>query len=92
VEKEQKTQVIFIIIKKKKIFKIFVLKKGGPYNDCLSDIANELSNELLGIFIPCLNRKNEIGENRECLVPNPLRNSKSDLQLYEFVGRLMVKF
>ena len=62
---------------------------GGPYNESMSNICDELQSSFLHLFIPTANHVGNMGENREAWTINPTANSAIDLELYTFIGKLM---
>ncbi|KAH9259441.1 hypothetical protein BASA81_002484 [Batrachochytrium salamandrivorans] len=63
---------------------------GGPYRQSMATYCEELmSTPGTGLFLPCANRTNEIAVNRDRWLPNPGCCSAMQLQMFEFVGKLM---
>jgi hypothetical protein len=62
---------------------------GGPYRECLANACADLMGINTSLFIPCSNRKNAVGLNREKFVPNPSASSSTHIAMFEFVGVLM---
>lgn len=73
---------------------------GGLYNESLVDICNELQGSVLvdnkevpklPLLHLCPNGRNKFGENRGKYLPHPSARTPEELQMLEFVGRLMGK-
>ncbi len=65
---------------------------GGPYRECISQMAAELhagGSSPLCLFLACPNAQSNVGVNRDRFLPNPLARSPEDLLMFEFIGRLM---
>jgi len=62
---------------------------GGPYRECIANLSADLMSENTPLFIPCPNRKNAVGLNREKFVINPSCQSATHMAMYEFLGMLM---
>ncbi|CAG9327548.1 unnamed protein product [Blepharisma stoltei] len=62
---------------------------GGPYNESMSNMCDELQSSYLRLLVPCPNNVNNIGENRESWIINPSADSPQDLELFTFLGKLM---
>ena len=62
---------------------------GGPYNEVISNICDELQSSFLGLLIPTPNNTHNMGENRDCWIVNPSATSKNDRDLFLFLGKLM---
>eukprot|EP01090_Pellita_catalonica_P010315 TRINITY_DN2176_c0_g5_i2.p1 TRINITY_DN2176_c0_g5~~TRINITY_DN2176_c0_g5_i2.p1 ORF type:complete len:1338 (+),score=328.87 TRINITY_DN2176_c0_g5_i2:43-4056(+) len=65
-------------------------------NDASDDEGDNVNfhGEKVGLFIPCPNRQQArqqigIGENRDKFIPKPSANSERDLNMFEFVGKLL---
>lgn len=61
---------------------------GGPYNEVISNMCDELQSSFLTLLIPTPNNLHNMGENRDCWIINPSATSKSDRDLFLFVGKL----
>jgi len=59
---------------------------GGPYNEVMSNMCEELMSSYLPLFVPCPNNVHSLGENRDAWVPNPSGLGSRDL--YVFLGKL----
>jgi len=62
---------------------------GGPYRECIANACADLMSENTPLCIPCPNRKNSVGLNREKWLPNPSARSATHLSMFEFLGALM---
>ena len=62
----------------------------GVYNEIISIISFELQSKYLELFIKTPNNKNEIGQNRDKYMPNPLAKSYLNKEMYYFIGNLML--
>ena len=62
----------------------------GVYNEIISIISFELQSKYLDLFIKTPNNKNEIGQNRDKYMPNPLAKSHLNKEMYYFIGNLML--
>ena len=62
----------------------------GVYNEILSIISFELESKYLDLFIKTPNNKNDIGQNRDKYMPNPLAKSNLQKDMYYFIGNLML--
>lgn len=61
---------------------------GGPYRESLVILCEELRSGRLPLFVPCPNKIDGNGENREKLVPNPLCKTPEDLDKFFFFGKV----
>jgi hypothetical protein len=59
---------------------------GGPYNEVMSNMCEELASSYLPLFVPSPNNVHSLGENRDSWVPNPSGLGARDL--YVFLGKL----
>lgn len=62
---------------------------GGPYNETISNMCDELMSSFVRLLIPIPNNVNNMGENRDCWIVNPSADGKTDMDLYLFLGKLM---
>ena len=62
---------------------------GGPYRECLSSIYSELQSNVLSLFIPTANQKNDTGSFREKWTINPGALSIVELEMYKVFGGMM---
>jgi E3 ubiquitin-protein ligase HERC2 len=59
---------------------------GGPYRETMTEVCTDLFSDVLDLFIPSPNRKDERGQTRDRYVPNPDYTSPNAIKMYEFVG------
>lgn len=63
---------------------------GGPFRESLAELPINLVSPVLKVFIPCANAINDVGQGRECVVPNPrYLLSEEGRAAFKFVGRLL---
>ena len=62
---------------------------GGPYNETMSNMCDELQSSYLRLLVPSQNNAHNIGETRDGWVINPAANTDSDYTLFTFLGKLM---
>lgn len=62
---------------------------GGPYNEALSTICDEIMSRFLPLFVPSQNKVHNVGENRDSWIINPIADSSLQLDLFQFLGKLM---
>ena len=63
---------------------------GGPYRQSFSQYCKELQSiPGVGLFLPCSNRRNQIHINQDRWLPNPSARSPLQLEMFEFLGKLM---
>ena len=62
---------------------------GGPYNESMSNMCDELQSNFLRLLVPTQNNVHNIGENREAWIINPSATSDIDYMLFNFLGKLM---
>ena len=62
---------------------------GGPYNETISNMCDELQSSYLRLLVPSQNNMHDIGENRDSWVINPLATRDNDYSLFTFLGKLM---
>ena len=62
---------------------------GGPYNESLSNMCDELTSSFLRLLIPTSNNTNNMGEYRDAWQINPSASTQTDLSLFKFLGKLM---
>jgi len=63
--------------------------EGGPYRQFFTDIARELKQQNMSLFVPCPNAQQIQGENRDKLVIAPSATSPTQLRMFRFLGQLM---
>ena len=61
---------------------------GGPYNEVITNMCEELMSRYLPLFVPCPNNEHNLGENRDAWLPNPSSDSPLHMDLYLFLGKL----
>ena len=61
---------------------------GGPYNEVITNMCEELMSRYLPLFVPCPNSEHSLGENRDAWLPNPSSDSALHLDLFLFLGKL----
>lgn len=62
---------------------------GGPYNEVISNICDELQSTFLHLLIPTPNNSHNMGENRDCWIVNSSATTKNDMDLFFFLGKIM---
>jgi hypothetical protein len=62
---------------------------GGPYRDVIERMSMDLMSSCCGLFLPSPNQIAQLGENRNCFVPNPAATSRLQLDQFEFLGKMM---
>ena len=62
---------------------------GGPYNESISNMCDEIQSSYLRLLVPSQNNTQNIGENRDSWVINPSATDKIDYDLFTFLGKLM---
>jgi len=62
---------------------------GGPYNEVMSNICDELQSSFLRLLVPTQNNQHNMGEHRESWIVNPAATSPGDMDLFLFLGKLM---
>ena len=63
---------------------------GGPYRAVFQTTIGEEAEHLLELVVPCANAINEVGENRDKVILNPLySNEIAKLSVIEFLGKLL---
>jgi len=62
---------------------------GGPYNEAVSSMADELQSRMLPLFVPVQNQVHAIGENRDSWTVNPTSTSEVHQNMFLFLGKLM---
>jgi hypothetical protein len=69
-------------------FTIFFFLIFFSAREALNTFCEELRFKELDVFLPCANGVNEIGFNREKLVPNPKHTDEKMTSFYFFIGKL----
>ena len=62
---------------------------GGPYNEAISAMCDELMSRFLPLFVPTQNNLHNVGENRDSWIINPGADSPLQTDLFQFLGKLM---
>jgi len=62
---------------------------GGPYNEVISAITEELQSKFLTLLVPTSNNTHNVGDNRDAWIVNPSADSKHMLDMYVFLGKMM---
>lgn len=62
---------------------------GGPYRETFAMYCDDLQSSVLPLLVRCPNSVNNVGANRDKWVPNPGARSALELDMFEFLGRLM---
>jgi hypothetical protein len=62
---------------------------GGPYNEVISNICDELQSSFLPLLIPTPNNSHNMGENRDCWIVNPSATSTVHNDMFFFLGKMM---
>ena len=62
---------------------------GGPYRDVIETVCKDLMSPYCPLFVPTANAKARLGDNRDCVVPNPSCHTPHHLAQYEFLGKLI---
>jgi hypothetical protein len=66
-----------------------VTDNGGPYRETFSHFCSELHSEVLNLLVECPNARSQIGDHQEAFVFNCRAKSKSDLELFHFMGQMI---
>lgn len=61
---------------------------GGPYNEVISTMCEELQSKFLRLLIPTPNQAHNIGDHRDCWIINPNATSQLEQDLFLFLGKL----
>lgn len=62
---------------------------GGVFREGMSRIIEDLFSEHFSLLILCPNGKHNVHINTEKYLPNPAHQSPIEMQMFEFIGRLM---
>jgi hypothetical protein len=62
---------------------------GGPYNESMSNMCDELMSSFLRLLVPTSNNTNNMGEYRDAWIINPSAKSQTELEMFKFLGKLM---
>ena len=66
-----------------------VTDNGGPYRELFSHFCKELQSDVLALLVECPNARAQIGNHQEAFVFNARLKSKSDLDLFHFMGQMI---
>ena len=85
----------FIKEKGEKLFRVNLkeenaVDEGGPYNEIISNICDDLQSDYIDLFIKTPNNKSNTGELRDKYIINPNCNSINYKKAFEFIGKLMI--
>jgi hypothetical protein len=61
---------------------------GGPYNEVISTMCEELQSKFLRLLISTPNQAHNIGDHRDCWIINPNATTQIDQDLFLFLGKL----
>ena len=61
---------------------------GGPFNESISQICEELQSGKVPIFQLTPNGKNNVGYNRDCIIPQAFHSQRA-MKMFKFFGRLL---
>jgi hypothetical protein len=62
---------------------------GGPYNEVMTNICEELQSKFLRLLVSVPNQTHNVGEHRDCWIVNPSANTSTDQDLFLFLGKIM---
>jgi len=62
---------------------------GGPYNETLSTICDELQSQLVPLLTQTPNHRNNLGELRDSWLPDPNCSSESHLSHFKYLGKML---
>lgn len=62
---------------------------GGPYRFSFSTYCRELQSPVLTLLLPVPNARNHVGDNRDTFLPNPDATRPVEVQMLEFMGKLL---
>jgi IS1 family transposase len=62
---------------------------GGPYRESFDIYASELQSKALPLFLRTVNGRHAVGYNREKWILNPSAISSTQLEMFNFLGKLM---
>lgn len=62
---------------------------GGPFRECMTNLAAEIESESLPLFIKTPNNRNDHGNNRDCFMLNPASNSPTHAELFKMFGNFL---
>jgi hypothetical protein len=79
---------------RERIFKVeFIgeggIDAGGPYNEVISCITDELQSRFLPLFVPTSNNVHNVGEHRDAWIINPSATSALALDMFLFLGKML---
>ena len=84
----------FLLDQKNRLFKVELKGEkaedaGGPYQEIISIICNELQSDYIDLFIKTPNNRTDSGELRDKYIANPDAKSSNYRKAYEFIGKLI---
>ena len=87
----------YFIEKDSRLFRVALqdehaVDSGGPYNDVISNICEELQSDYLDILIKTPNNRNNYDLLNDKYIINPNSNRNIYNEAYEFLGKLMASF
>jgi hypothetical protein len=62
---------------------------GGPYNEVMTNMCEELMSKYLPLFVQCPNGVNNLGDNRDGWLPNPTADLPVQEEMFLFLGKLL---
>ncbi|TNV74890.1 hypothetical protein FGO68_gene13970 [Halteria grandinella] len=62
---------------------------GGPFRDCITNMCRELQSGSLPLLIPTPNNLNNVGQFRECYLPNQSSRSPTQLEMFTCLGAMI---
>jgi hypothetical protein len=61
---------------------------GGPYNEVMSNMCDELQSSFLRLLVPTQNHTHDLGDNRDAFILNPQLNTKTEMDMVFFLGKM----
>ena len=85
---------LFLLKKGDKLFTVNLagekaIDAGGPYNEIISSMCDELQSDYIDLFIKTPNHKDNLGKLRDQYTVNPNSNRNIHQKAYELIGKLM---
>lgn len=62
---------------------------GGPYNEVMSAVCEELQSPYLPLLVQCANGVHNLGNNRDSWLPSPVCSKPHHLSMFLFLGKLL---